>query len=189
MHNQTKISFLFCNLTLFLCLSFFFAGNSTAQVNIEPVAAPADSKYTFESISVDGVELLAVTASSDFGDYAGHTLSADGEKKSVLRSLTGNLNVTITRVQRTPISMRLAMMGPLPGSTKMVIICAMASSWKMANCGNGNFRIPFKQRFTVSVTRQAHLREILLILLAFAADSRETLSSNFPEHLQHMPIL
>ena len=81
MHNQTKICFLFCNLTLFLCLGFFFAGNSAAQVNIEPVAAPADSKYTFESISVDGVEFLALTASSEFGDYAGYTLSADGEKK------------------------------------------------------------------------------------------------------------
>ena len=81
MHNQTKISSLFYMCALFMCLSYLLVGNSAAQVNLEPVVVPDDSMYTFESISVDGVELLAVTSSSDFGDYAGYTLSADGEKK------------------------------------------------------------------------------------------------------------
>ena len=81
MHYKFKTRFLLFLLASSMCLGFFFAGNSTAQVNIDPVAASADSKYTFESISVDGVEFLALTASSDFGDYAGYTLSADGEKK------------------------------------------------------------------------------------------------------------
>ena len=41
---------------------------------------PPDLRYTFESIDVPGVEFLGVTASSDFGDYAGNTRSPDGEK-------------------------------------------------------------------------------------------------------------
>ena len=36
--------------------------------------------YTFENIDVPGVDFLALTASSDFEDYAGNTRSADGEK-------------------------------------------------------------------------------------------------------------
>ena len=36
--------------------------------------------YTYESINVPGVHFLAVTASSDFEDYAGYTKSADGTK-------------------------------------------------------------------------------------------------------------
>ena len=76
MHNQTKISFLFYIFTLFVCLNAFFLGNTDAQVNNE-----ADSKYTFETIDVPGVEFLALTASSDFEDYAGYTKSADGEKE------------------------------------------------------------------------------------------------------------
>ena len=43
-------------------------------------APPPDLNYTFESIDVPGVDFLAVTASSDFEDYAGNTRSADGEK-------------------------------------------------------------------------------------------------------------
>ncbi len=89
MHNQTKISFLIFTLTLFLCFNSIFVGNTAAQVNIELVPAPADSKYTFESISIDGVESLAVTASSDFGDYAGYTLSDDGEKEVAFTLLDG----------------------------------------------------------------------------------------------------
>ena len=36
--------------------------------------------FTFETIEVPGVDFLALTASSDFGDYAGNTLRADGQK-------------------------------------------------------------------------------------------------------------
>ena len=42
--------------------------------------ASISDKYTFETINVPGVEFLALTASSDFEDYAGNTPSADGEK-------------------------------------------------------------------------------------------------------------
>ena len=77
MQIQTKPSFLFYTFTLLVCLNSFFLGNSAAQVNNESDGA----NYTFESIDVPGVDFLAVTASSDFGDYAGYTLSADGEKE------------------------------------------------------------------------------------------------------------
>ena len=53
--------------TLFLCL-----------INLtSPAQVPT---YTFETIDVEGVEFLALTASSDFEDYAGYTLGPDGEK-------------------------------------------------------------------------------------------------------------
>ena len=68
--TQVKTSFLFYTLTLFLCLNPFLLSTITADPN-----------YTFESIDVPGVEFLALTASSDFEDYAGYTKSADGEKE------------------------------------------------------------------------------------------------------------
>ena len=48
---------------------------------VAPADASAGNDYTFESIDVPGVDFLAVTASSDFEDYAGYTKSADGEKE------------------------------------------------------------------------------------------------------------
>ncbi len=63
--------------------------DTTPQVNIEPVDTPADSKWTFESIHVDGIEFLALTASSDFGDYAGYTKSADGQKEIAFTLIDG----------------------------------------------------------------------------------------------------
>ena len=82
MYAYIKSGFLIFTLTLFVCLNIFFLRDIAAQdVNITPVAAPADSKYTFERIDVAGVDFLAVTASNDFEDYAGYTKSADGEKE------------------------------------------------------------------------------------------------------------
>ena len=78
--TQIKPSFLFYMFTLSMCLNSFFLGNSAAQVDTEPVPAPDGSNYTFETIDVPGVEFLELTASSDFGDYAGNTRSPDGEK-------------------------------------------------------------------------------------------------------------
>ena len=76
MHTQIKSSCLFYIFTMFLCLNSFFLLNSTAQVNTEtPIA-----DYTFETLEVPGVDFLEVTASNDFGDYAGNTRSPDGEK-------------------------------------------------------------------------------------------------------------
>ena len=81
MATQTKTRFLFYIFTLFVCLNAFFLRDTAAQeVNITPVAAPEDANYTFESIDVEGVDFLAVTASSEFEDYAGYTQLADGEK-------------------------------------------------------------------------------------------------------------
>ena len=73
MRIHIKTGFLFLMFTLCLCLNSFFLPNTDAQVNITPVATPNDSDYTFESIEVEGVDFLAVTASSDFEDYAGNT--------------------------------------------------------------------------------------------------------------------
>ena len=46
----------------------------------QPVVTSPSFTYTFESINVPGVDFLELTASSDFGDYAGNTRSTDGEK-------------------------------------------------------------------------------------------------------------
>ena len=50
-------------------------------VDTEPVVVSADGNYTFETIDVPGAEILVLTASSDFQDYAGNTRSSDGEKE------------------------------------------------------------------------------------------------------------
>ena len=84
MHNQTKPSFLFYTFTLFVCLSSFFLRNSAAQVG-----GSASDNYTFETIEVPGVDFLALTASSDFEDYAGYTKSADGEKEVAFTLIDG----------------------------------------------------------------------------------------------------
>ncbi len=80
MKNQIKTSFLFYIFTLSVCLVSFSVRDTVAQDNSEPDIAPANANYTFETIDVPGVDFLAVTASSDFEDYAGNTPSADGEK-------------------------------------------------------------------------------------------------------------
>ena len=87
MHNQTRISFLLYMCTLFICLNLFFVGTSAAQTGDELVGISAN--YTFESIDVPGVEFLAVAASSDFEDFAGYTLSDDGEKEVAFTLIDG----------------------------------------------------------------------------------------------------
>ena len=84
-----KNSFLFYTFTLFICLNSFFLTDTDGQVNDEPVVAPASANYTFETIDVPGVDFLAVTASSDFEDYAGNTPSADGEKMVAFTLIDG----------------------------------------------------------------------------------------------------
>ena len=87
MQVQIKPSFLFYTFTLLLCLNSLFLGNSAAQVEDEPVGISAN--YTFETIDVPGVEFLALAASSDFEDYAGYTLSPDGEKEVAFTLIDG----------------------------------------------------------------------------------------------------
>ena len=56
------------------------AQDTDAPVDTDPVAEPDYGNYTFETIDVPGTEILVLTASSDFEDYAGNTRRADGEK-------------------------------------------------------------------------------------------------------------
>ena len=89
MYTHIRTSFLFYTFTLFLCLGVFCLRNTAAQVSDEPVVAPAKANYTFENIGVEGVDFLAVTASSDFEDYAGNIPSADGEKMVAFTLIDG----------------------------------------------------------------------------------------------------
>ena len=89
MSTHIKTGFLLYTFTLFLCLNFFFLGNTEAQNNTEPVVASANDNYTFETIDVPAVDFLALTASSDFEDYAGYTKSADGEKEIAFTLIDG----------------------------------------------------------------------------------------------------
>ncbi len=73
--------------TLSMCLNSIFLMNTAAQVGDEPVGISAN--YTYETIDVPGVDFLAVTASSDFEDYAGNTPSADGEKMVAFTLIDG----------------------------------------------------------------------------------------------------
>ena len=89
MHTHTKTNFLCYTFTLFLCLNFFFLSNTDAQTDNEPGPLSAGFTYTYESIDVPGVDFLALTASSDFEDYAGYTRSADGEKMVAFTLIDG----------------------------------------------------------------------------------------------------
>ena len=61
--------------------------DTSPQIGDLPVVAPFN--YTYESIDVVGVEFLALTASSDFEDYAGYTRSPDGEKEVAFTLIDG----------------------------------------------------------------------------------------------------
>ena len=89
MSTQIQTSFLFYTFMLFMCLNSFFLNYTAAQDSDEPALPTIDPNYTFESIDVPGVEFLALTASSDFGDYAGYTRSADGEKEVAFTLIDG----------------------------------------------------------------------------------------------------
>ncbi len=89
MHTRFRSSLLLCAFTLLVCFNTLFLPNATAQVNNTPDVAPANANYTFETIDVPGVEFLALAASSDFEDYAGYTLSTDGEKEVAFTLIDG----------------------------------------------------------------------------------------------------
>ena len=84
MSTHIKTGFLLYTFTLFLCLNSFFLRNTAAQVD-----ESASDNYTFETIDVPDVDFLALTASSDFEDYAGYTKSADGEKDVAFTLIDG----------------------------------------------------------------------------------------------------
>ena len=80
MNHYTKIA-----LILSICLTICFIADTVAQVSPEiPIA-----DYTFETIEVPGVDFLEVAASNEFGDYAGNTRSADGEKEVAFTVIDG----------------------------------------------------------------------------------------------------
>ena len=89
MFTQIKTSFLFSTFTLLMCFSVFFLKDIAAQVGTEPIRTSDSVDYTFETIDVPGVDFLALTASSDFGDYAGYTKSEDGEKEVAFTLIDG----------------------------------------------------------------------------------------------------
>ena len=59
------------------------------EVIEKPVFQISGFNYTYENIDVPGVDFLAVTASSDFEDYAGYTKSTDGEKMVAFTLIDG----------------------------------------------------------------------------------------------------
>ena len=69
------------------------AEDTAAQISDEPIARPTDLSYTFESIDVPGVDFLALTASSDFEDYAGYTKSVNGEKEDAFTLIDGEFTI------------------------------------------------------------------------------------------------
>ena len=84
MYTHIKTRFLFYTFTLLMCFNAFFLINTPAQV-----VESASDTYTFETIDVPDVAFLALTASSDFEDYAGYTKSADGEKDVAFTLIDG----------------------------------------------------------------------------------------------------
>ncbi len=76
MHTRIRTNFLFYTFTLSICFNAFFLMNIAAQDT-----ESSSTNYTYETIAVPGVDFLELTASSDFGDYAGYTKSTDGEKE------------------------------------------------------------------------------------------------------------
>ena len=89
MFTHIRKGFLFYTFTLFACLNSLFLMNTDAQVGAGPGVGSASENYTFETIDVPGVDFLALTASSDFEDYAGYTKSADGEKEVAFTLIDG----------------------------------------------------------------------------------------------------
>ena len=78
------------------------------------------------------------------------------KSSSVLHSLTGVLRRMIFLARRTPFSMHSVMMGELPDTTKIAMVCTMVSSWKMVNFGNTISRVLSKRSYTELVMRRGH---------------------------------
>ena len=94
MFTQIKTGFLFYTFTLFLCLNSFFLTTTTAQGGDGPGVGSVSENYTFETIDVEGVDFLSLTASSDFEDYAGYTKRVSDGEKMVAFTLIGGVFMT-----------------------------------------------------------------------------------------------
>ncbi len=86
-----------------------------------PTPTPAELNYTFESINVPGVDFLAVTASSDFEDYAGYTRNADG-KEVAFTLISGSLPLMIFQTPRKRISTHSETMDQLPDTIRIATV-------------------------------------------------------------------
>ena len=89
MYSRIETSCLYI-LTVFMCISSFFVSNAAAQTQEGTASGDVADNYIFETIEVPGIDFLALTASSDFGDYAGYTKSADGEKYVAFTLIDGD---------------------------------------------------------------------------------------------------
>ena len=78
--TQIKTTFLIYTLTLFVCLNPFFLNYTFAQTGNDSTPGSPEFTYTYESIDVPDIDFLALTASSDFEDYAGYTRRPGDEK-------------------------------------------------------------------------------------------------------------
>ena len=67
----------------------FIARPKAGTPQARPGVVPPALNYTFESINVPGVDFLAVTASSDFFDYAGNMRLANDEKDVAFTLING----------------------------------------------------------------------------------------------------
>ena len=67
----------------------FIARPKEGTPQSRPGVVPPDLAYTFESIDVPGVEFLAVTASDDFGNYAGNMRNPGDEKDVAFTLING----------------------------------------------------------------------------------------------------
>ena len=67
--------------------------DTPAQVDPEPDVPSIEGYYAFESVTVPGVDFLEVTASNDFGDYAGNTRNPN-DGKTIGFTLIGGVFAT-----------------------------------------------------------------------------------------------
>ena len=88
MHSRIETNFFYIFI-VFVCVSSFFLSNAAAQTQDGPALGAVAENYTYETIDVEGVDFLALTASSDFEDYAGYTKSADGGKEVAFTLING----------------------------------------------------------------------------------------------------
>ena len=114
---------MFYTFTLFLCFNSFFLTNTPAQVG-----ESASDNYTFETIDVPDVDFLALTASSDFEDYAGYTKSADGEKDVAFTLIDGVFTTYDFPGSQNTYFFALGNDGQPPDTTKTAMVCSTVSS-------------------------------------------------------------
>ncbi len=76
-------------LVLFIYLIICFTGHAASPPIPVTISETPTVHYIYESINIPGVDFLEVTASNDFGDYAGNTRSPDGAKSIGFTLLDG----------------------------------------------------------------------------------------------------